>query len=526
MWHAGLLKRFGDLLDAADDKASTSDLQTLTKEVAGGALEAANLATKAACEGTFDQVKRLDLGLVDGWQELKSQIGSDLKGLGSKLPGKDKSCALTAAVLPLAGRIATSREPLFMDIPDGTAPSLPSLQHPPSRTHRTSASDRKTLQRLADLREHVRELEAREAEMAQARDRAQRHFEEISAETQKLQGEPESEAESSSNCSENAGVDTINNKDEEHELRMQSMRREFYEHQVSADTHRAALEAELSEVRDIWEKFTVELDFWREKTQGMLAACGLDGIPDELRVKAERGDSGQHGTTNDHGGLSNAATMPWLHRTGHDKCSPVRTTHERLVSELAEQQLLYEGLESRLSELMRGSDVAVSLAEGQRRRERELQSGLAAAEATAAAEAAVADAASQRLCAAEFTRAAAQQDRERQELEESRMACGSGSAELMELRHKAEMLRRNSEELAKENTVLEGRLQRYRAAAAADLERAVPLTAASCWQGVDGPSLKLATLLVKSGCLRRTFAAHLVATYVWLFFLIFWLEKH
>jgi len=101
-------------------------------------------------------------------------------------------------------------------------------------------------------------------------------------------------------------------------------------------------------------------------------------------------------------------------------------------------------------------------------------------------------------------------------------ACG----EAADLRREIEALRRTCEELVKENAVLEGRLQKCRAAAAADLERAVPLTTPSCWRSVDGPSLKVVTILVRSSCLRRVFAMHLLGTYAWLFFLIFWLEKH
>merc|ERR1712232_468242 len=92
------------------------------------------------------------------------------------------------------------------------------------------------------------------------------------------------------------------------------------------------------------------------------------------------------------------------------------------------------------------------------------------------------------------------------------------------LRDDLESLTRQINDLSKDSQVLDVRLRKYRARAAADLERAVPLSTSSFWQHIDGPTMKVVTLLVRSSCLRRTFALHLLGTYLWLFFLMFWLE--
>merc|ERR1719197_732535 len=94
------------------------------------------------------------------------------------------------------------------------------------------------------------------------------------------------------------------------------------------------------------------------------------------------------------------------------------------------------------------------------------------------------------------------------------------------IRREVEALRCNAEELKRENAMLDVQLKKHRAAAAKDLERAVPLVAPGCWgRAVDGPAMKAIALLMRSTCLRRTLALHLLATYAWLFFLLFWLEK-
>merc|ERR1712151_723321 len=103
---------------------------------------------------------------------------------------------------------------------------------------------------------------------------------------------------------------------------------------------------------------------------------------------------------------------------------------------------------------------------------------------------------------------------------------GCAGAESATWGSETEALRRQAEDLRQDNGQLESRLRKYRAAASADLERAVPLNTPSCWHSIDSPAMRVATFLVRSLFLRRIFAVHLIATYGWLCFLIFWLEKH
>lgn len=70
------LKQVGELLDAADEKTTESDLQTLT----GDALGVAEKALGAAKDSATKHVRNLDLGIAEGLNDLTSQIGSDLKG--------------------------------------------------------------------------------------------------------------------------------------------------------------------------------------------------------------------------------------------------------------------------------------------------------------------------------------------------------------------------------------------------------------------------------------------------------------
>merc|ERR1711972_137579 len=115
----------------------------------------------------------------------------------------------------------------------------------------------------------------------------------------------------------------------------------------------------------------------------------------------------------------------------------------------------------------------------------------------------------------------AAEQRYAEELESSREAQGQEvrNDDSLAIRSEIASLGSKAEELKRENASLDGRLRKYRSAAAADLERAVPLNTTSCWHSIDAPTLKIVTFLVKSLCMRRTFAIQLLATYAWLFFL-------
>jgi len=332
------------------------------------------------------------------------------------------------------------------------------------------------------------DLESREAERLQTRSRAENQHAELLSEIQRLQAEEKGQNPKDERG--NTGLQT-GGAGSEHAAKLRAMRSELSRQLASTDARISALEAELAEVNTAADPLATELEFWRDKTQQTLATRGLDGTGTE------------------------------------DESADASSRLDSLVSDLEQQQRTFVGLEGHLAELMRGSDAAVTLVDLQRRRERELQAALATAEAGAASQAAAAEAARQRLKVTQEAKAEAGRKyvQERHELQMN-MSDSSRSSELSELRRGAERLRSSAQALVKENSMLEGRLRKYRAAAAADLERAVPLAAPSCWQCIDGPSLKAATLLVRSGCLRRTFTLHLLVTYVWLFFLIFWLEKH
>mmetsp|Transcript_73652 Transcript_73652/g.204777 ORF Transcript_73652/g.204777 Transcript_73652/m.204777 type:complete len:111 (-) Transcript_73652:562-894(-) len=57
---------------------------------------------------------------------------------------------------------------------------------------------------------------------------------------------------------------------------------------VAADEHAAILQAEVRRIREASDPVKAELDFWKEKAQGMIEAHGLYEIPEELQRAAER----------------------------------------------------------------------------------------------------------------------------------------------------------------------------------------------------------------------------------------------
>jgi len=513
------LRRVGDLLDVADEKTTESDLQTL----AGGALGAAGGAIEAAKDGAAAKVQGLDLGLKEGWNELATQIGGDLKQGVSAAAAVATSAAVPSDSAAHTGLGETHEESLGPIAPQRAASSP--LVDPAA-------------QRLADLRERVQELETREAERLQARERVQRRFDEVDGELKKtleaesrdpsdlpfgssvIVGDVSGEADAKDGDSD---ADAEGGDLGEAEASLEAMRREFCERQATADTRLAVLQAEFREVSSGHEPVDAELNFWKEKAQCMLEARGLDKVPEDLRRRVDGRDSSGSAA-------GDAAASPPAQRDTVEELRAeevMLAEHKRCAREREAQQQIYEGLERKLAELMRDSDAAMERADEQRRHERELQAALDAAEAATAAEMEKADEASRQAQSAQEVWDSCERSciAELQRLREARAQDGVESEAHM-LRREAEALRCSVENLSKEGSELEGRLLKYRTAAAADLERAVPLSSSSCWSNIDGPTMKVVTLLVRYSCLRRTFAVHLLATYAWLFFLLFWFDKH
>ncbi|CAK0798647.1 unnamed protein product [Prorocentrum cordatum] len=483
-------KSLGNLLEQADEVATQSDLHALTKGVASTTFEAAKIVTK----DTVGKMKMFDLGLKEGISEFSADAA---KGL-SELRGQSLVGAAGSAVRALDdGPAATSQE--------GTSAGRG--------------------QRLADLKERIGELEAREEERLHARQGLQLRLDEVSREAEELrrdlgeagEGQPRGELPPEGAAAGAAppapGVGA-------HDQRLEAMRRELWQHQADADARGAALEAELCAVSAACEPLLVELEFWREQSQRLLAARGLDQVPEDVRALAERG----------------ACAGGQAHRGAADAGAPAsrgRDAAQERLQQLTEdrdaQQRAYESLGERLEELMRGSDAAMGRVDVLRREERELKARLAEAEASATGRTEAASATEARVQALRLARAGEERraTAEAQNAREERRAAAPAAAvEAAGLRRGLEALLREVEGLSQENAGLESRLRKHRASAAADLERAVPLFAPGWWQGVDGATMKIVMLLVRSQCLRRAFVLHLLATYLWLFFLIFWLEKH
>ncbi|CAE6967094.1 unnamed protein product [Symbiodinium natans] len=419
-----LLKRVGDLLDTADEKATEANLETLTRHVgdAFGTNEAGGI--------------KLDLGIVEGLADLKHQIGTDFKekGLG---------------VL-----------------------------------HEGGADD--TQARLALLKERVEELHAKEAERAEQSSRLQANLLEVESAIKEQKLEVQVTATATQQPVQSS--------------RLEDLRREFREREAQSLQRTALLAAASTQAAATNEHLSQQLQFWQGKAEKMLAALGLEAVPKDVAHAIEHLESDQEHT-----------------EESEDKAKDVFTSNGSVQKEQADEQRAVQDLEGMLAELMRRSEEIMGRVEQQRHQERDLISQLSHAQEMAASEAkAAAD------CQEALQRAKAVEAHPRA----SAQASAARMNEVTQLRAEVESLRVRLESSRKECSKLEAQLGKHRAAAAADLERAVPSSAMSCWTWLDVPLMRLVMLLVKSTCLRRSFALHLFATYSWLFFLVFWLEKH
>eukprot|EP00931_Biecheleriopsis_adriatica_P029799 TRINITY_DN17630_c0_g1_i1.p1 TRINITY_DN17630_c0_g1~~TRINITY_DN17630_c0_g1_i1.p1 ORF type:complete len:482 (-),score=167.35 TRINITY_DN17630_c0_g1_i1:26-1471(-) len=477
----GLLQRFGNLLDAADEKTSESDLQSLTRQVAGDAAG----ALEAAAGGAAKRVKTLDFGIAEGFADLTNQIGTDLKAVSAG----DTSVLVEA-----------SDEPQHIAAAEHTSGAGP---------FDGCEAQEKASCRLAELSERVKELESREADRLQSRQCLQEKLEEVEAVIFRL-----GQAEESEEAAAEAGPagphhadDDPNSEDTE---TMEEMQREFYQLQDASQERSAAVLDTLSQVSASNDHLDSELEFWMGKAKKLLFDLGLEDVPEEVELAIEQDPSA----------IAVSAEV------SSDQVD------DAAWKEHSERQHAVQELECRLAELMRHSDESIERVDRQQHEERDAMAKLSAAEAVASAEAAAEAAAQQKLEAARLRKVHAEQckavaDEDGQASTSPAGATAPGaSAEMMRLRSEVDALRDRSRAAVAENASLEERLRTQRAAAAADLERAVPLSSATCWHAVDEPLMKLVTLLVRSSCLRRAFALHLLATYCWLLFLVFWLEKH
>lgn len=508
MFAKSFFKRVGDFLEVADQKTTDSDLQTLTKEVAGvagGALE------KAAGDAA-GKVKNLDLGLLEGFNELTNQIGTDLKGFKSGFsPGGQQQIVVAPKFESPATAADESQQ-------TSTSRELP----------QKARAESKLSQKLGDLRERILELESRETDRVSHRDKLQSRFLKVDEQLQKLHNQAKQMETTDDPC---GTCQVANSMPEavlaEHQARKEAMCQEFRKLQASADAKLMALETELTEVSAASGPLQVELDFWREKTQRMLALRGLSEVPDDIVKRVQRSE---HDTENNVQEITGVpCTLDGLEQqTDGPTEDTLRQEEEFLEHEYTSQQRTHKDLEHRLQELMRESEAAMERVQQERRQGRELEAAKAAADSLASAEAAAAAAAERKALEAQQLKADIERrcSSELHILREARPQAHVQNEEVAALRSEASVLKKTAEDLVTENRILQGRLHKCRAAAAADLERAVPLSDPSCWQTIDVPVMKVVTLLVRSTCLRRTYAVHLVAMYAWLFFLLFWLEKH
>jgi len=431
-------KRVSDLLDAADEKTTNADLQTITQ----------------AAEGAAAKVQSIDLGLAEGWQDLKGQIAGDLKEL--TLPTE-----LSLKDLKLPTDVAMDNE-----------------------AHHVSPEAR------------LEELRGREADQHRTRDRLQQLLDEASVQLEKLK--------SSDTHMDEVTVDTS--------VQVAHFEDEFCDRQSRAEVRLDSLGDQLTTARARNEPLCVELQFWQSRAQEMLDARGLGSPEAALELCTVRS--------------SEARCVSALLAAPIEE-ERAREEYERNLAERLEQQHVYEGFEKRLVELMRDSDAAMQRAEEQQQRERELQSSLKSAESRVEVERASATEASQSLrCALEAHESAKLRCRE--ELQGSRGSAEESQSlsEAGRLRKEADRLRETEEQLCKETSAMEARLRKHRFAAAADLERAVPLASGGFWRNFDGATMKVVNILVRSMCLRRVFAVHLLLTWAWLCVLLFRLEKH
>lgn len=427
------LKQVGELLDSADEKATDTDLQSLTRQVGD------TFGAKKAVEAV-ESVKRvtLNFGIVEGLSDLKNQIGSDLKELSS-----------------------------------------PSHHRPGDE-----AEDR-----LAALKERVAELRLKEVERNEGRDGLQKRLEEVELSIRQLQ-------------SQEAAQVPLH---QETSADLEAMQIEFCEREAASRQRAAATLEAIQQAEAANEHLMQQLDFWRDKAKQLLASLGLDAVPEDVEQQISKEE--------DH--FPSDAAVKGVDKDADESGGQLAEDHANLKQTI-------EDLEMTLAELMKGSEEIIQRVDQQQQHERDLASQLAAAEALSLAQAREADALQRKL--EELQQAQASQAAPVVETISPYRA--AASAELNQLRHEVESLRQRESELTQGNSALEVKAARLREKAAEDLERAVPSIDTTWWTWLDEPLLKLVTLLVKSTCLRRSFALHLLATYLWLFFLVFWLEKH
>lgn len=465
------LRRFGDLLDVADEKTTESDLQTLTRQ-AGDVLGAAGGVLEAAADGAAKKVKQLDLGIVEGLNDLSNQIGTDLKDLDVRRLSQDDDLeASTDDLLAPGGEFQGESEQGAM-----------------VTTGEISSS------RLAGLAHRVQEFEAREEEHFRSQVQLQKNIDQVETAIQDLRKDSTSGVEQSRYPSHPKEADSPSGGD----VVLEAMRSEFCDLQAASKVRCDAMAQALLQASSSCEHLANELEFWKDKAERMLQALGQDHVPEEIELAIENDEE------------DDEPEMHIQHAPDQALVCADKSAAEQATKDL----------EISLADLMRHSDEVMERVEKEQQHERDLQAKLAAAKADASMKAAEVAVSKSMLESAKAAKASL-------ELQHSEVQdFSSQRKEVPQLRAEVDTLRLHAEEVRQENAALEVRLQKHRAAAAADLERAVPLSSPTCWQCVDDPVMKLVMLLVRSTCLRRAFALHLMATYLWLVFLVFWLEKH
>jgi len=328
--------------------------------------------------------------------------------------------------------------------------------------------------RLAALRERVAELEKKEAETLETRSRLEERLEEVLL---AIQAEPEEEE-----APEDFGS-------------LEAMRNEFSQLQAAGTDRQKALLDATAEAAAGNEHLAQQMDFWRDKAKQLLASLGFNAVPEEIQALIHEEEEEE-----DEANGSEKAGSP--------------NGDSQLSKDCDAQRQTVQDLEATLADLMRGSEEVMGRVELRRRGEKDLAAKLSAAEAQTAAEAEAERTLQHQLMAAH----------EKVKPPVQALEVDRAAEEKLQLRAEVGLLKQKSEAMRQETAALEAQLRKQRAAAAADLERAVP--SSSSWSCLDEPLMKLVTLLVKSTCLRRAIALHLLATYLWLFFLVFWLEKH
>lgn len=413
------LKQVGELLDSADEKATDTDLQSLTRQVGD------TFGAKKAVEAV-ESAKRvtLNFGIVEGLSDLKNQIGSDLKELSS-----------------------------------------PSHHRPGDE-----AEDR-----LAALKERVAELRLKEVERNEGRDGLQKRLEEVELSIRQLQ-------------SQEAAQVPLH---QETSADLEAMQIEFCEREAASRQREAAALEAIQQAQAANEHLMQQLEFWRDKAKQLLASLGLDAVPEDVEQQISKEEE-------DH--FPSDAPVEGVDNDADESGGQLAEDHANLKQTI-------EDLEMTLAELMKGSEETIQRVDQQQHHERDLASQLAAAEALSLAQAREADALQRKL--EELQQAQASQAAP---VVETISPYRAASAELNQLRHEVESLRQRESELTQGNSALEVKAARLREKAAEDLERAVPSIDTTWWTWLDEPLLKLVTLLVKSTCLRRSFALHLLAT--------------